>query len=421
MRRMSRHVPATVEPAAARHPGAGGGERDVLGALPDPRRIGRYCTADEIGRFLRSISALLDEDRRRMVAWRAEGDRLMHGIAAAGQSELKDIHEALNRIEVERFLLLFSVASLHRNCTHYRDELAKRAMTGVAEELESRGRPVPPVPFALVSMGSDGREEQTLITDQDYLIVYGDGGGEEADSYFLDYSTLLVDRLEEAGFKRCTGGIMPTNLTWRGSLAQWRKRLLAIVRYEVDDYGKNMMDLIVLSDARHVAGDRSIAQELIGLIRGMERDYFQVLWGMARAATEMRLALGFMKRLWTEGSGEHKGEFNLKLLAWAPLVMNIRILAINQGVPATNTVERIAFLEKEGSFSAEMAQGLREAYYILTKYRILMQINVIKGIQSDSHYLNPYRLPAEEHEKIRRAIVGIEELQKIIHTNFSIM
>ncbi|GFE61530.1 nucleotidyltransferase [Geobacter sp. AOG2] len=356
-----------------------------------------------------------------MAGWRTECGRLMDRITDSGHHELKNIHEDLNRIEIERFLLTFSVAALHHNCTHYRDELAKRAMKVVADELESRGNPLPQIPFALISMGSDGREEQTLITDQDYLIVYGDGGGEQVDSYFLEYSSLLVDRLEEAGFKRCTGGIMPTNSTWRGSLSQWRKRLLAIVRYEMEDYSKNIMDLIVLSDARYVAGDRSIAGSLIELIRVMERDYFQVLWGMARTATEMRLALGFMKRLWTEGSGEHKGEFNLKLLAWAPLVMNIRILAINQGVPATNTVERIAFLEKEGSFSTEMAQALRDAYYILTKYRILMQINVIKGIQGDAHYLNPYGLPAEEHEKVRHAIIKIEELQKIIHTNFSIV
>jgi len=421
MMRMSKHVPAAGEAGGARPPLSDGGSQGILGQLPDLHTIGRYCTADDTSRFLRDISSVLNGDRQRLAEWRAECDRLINSIAGSGHHELKTIHETLNRIEMERFLLTFSVAALHRNCTHYRDELAKRAMAVVADELENRGRLAPDIPFALISMGSDGREEQTLITDQDYLIVYGDGGGEEADRYFLDYSTLLVDRMEEAGFKRCTGGIMPTNPTWRGSLAQWRRRLTAIVRYEVEDYGKNMMDLIVLSDARHVAGDRSIAESLIGLIRGMERDYFQVLWGMARAATEMRLALGFMKRLWTEGSGEHKGEFNLKLLAWAPLVMNIRILAINQGVPATNTVERVVYLEKEGSFSAEMAQALSDAYYILTKYRILMQINVLKGIQSDSHYLNPYGLPAEEHEKIRHAIIRIEELQKIIHTNFSIV
>jgi signal-transduction protein with cAMP-binding, CBS, and nucleotidyltransferase domain len=214
---------------------------------------------------------------------------------------------------------------------------------------------------------------------------------------------------------------MPSNPTWRGSLSQWRKRLFAIVRYEVEDFGKNMMDLIVLSDARYVAGDRKLADALITLIRDMEKDYFQVLWGMAKAATEMRLALGFLKRLWTEGSGEHKGEFNLKLLAWAPLVMNIRILAINQGIPATNTVERISQLQQEGSFSSDVAHGLRDAYQILTKHRILLQINVIKGIQTDSHYLNPYSLPKDEHEKIRHALIRIEELQKTIHTNFSIV
>jgi CBS domain-containing protein len=421
MMRQSNQMPATGEGGAASRQPAAGPSPDILGQLPDLHHMSRYCTADDISRFLRNVSLVLNGDRQRMTEWRIESDRIIKGIAGSGRHELKVIHEALNQVEIERFLLTFSVVSLLHNCTRYRDELAKRVMAVVADELDSKGCPLPDIPFALISMGSDGREEQTLITDQDYLIVYGDEGGEVADNYFLEYSTLLADRMEEAGFKRCTGGIMPANPTWRGSLSQWRRRLMAIVRYEVEDYGKNMMNLIVLSDARYVAGDRSLAESLIGLIRGMERDHFQVLWGMARAATEMRLALGFMKRLWTEGTGEHKGEFNLKLLAWAPLVMNIRILAINQGVPATNTVDRIVFLEKEGSFSAEMARDLREAYYILTKYRILMQINVLKGIQSDSHYLNPYGLPAEEHERIRHAIVRIEELQKIIHTNFSIV
>jgi signal-transduction protein with cAMP-binding, CBS, and nucleotidyltransferase domain len=356
-----------------------------------------------------------------MAFWNQDYTRLLNRVDSAGSLELRHIHDELNRIEMERFLLSYSVPALHHSCTHYRDVIAIRALGLVVAEMEAAGRTQPDIPFALISMGSDGREEQTLITDQDYLIVYGDGGGEEADKYFHDFSILLVDRLEEAGFKKCTGDIMPTNPTWRGSYPQWRKRLLAIVRYEFEDYAKNMMDLIVLSDARYVAGDRELADNLVSLIRGMEQDYFQVLWGMAKAATEMKLALGFMKRLWTESSGEHKGEFNLKLLAWAPLVMNVRILAINQGIPATNTIERIALLEKEGSFSSSISRELQDAYLILTKYRILLQINVIKGIQRDSYHLNPCQLTSEERELIRHAIIKIEELQKIIHTNFSIV
>lgn len=389
--------------------------------LPTPCSITRYCEPDEIAWFLRNINNCLEENRQKFLALNNENKTLVAGISHADCHELSRIHAECNRIEMERFLLTYSVSALHHNCTHYRDVIASRAVELVFEEMDAAGKKRPQLPLALVSMGSDGRMEQTLITDQDYLIVYGDGGGDEADAYFREFSNLLVDRMEEAGFKKCTGDIMPSNPIWRGSYAQWRKRLLSIMRYEFEDYAKNMMDLIVLSDARFVAGDQKLAERLVSMIRNMERDYFQVLWGMARAATEMRLALGFMKRIWTEGSGEHKGSFNLKLLAWAPLVMNVRILSINQGIPATNTVERIKTLQKEKSFSASFTRGLLDAYQILTKHRILLQIKVIKGIQKDAHHLNPFELPKEERESIRNAMIRIEELQKTIHSNFNIV
>jgi CBS domain-containing protein len=377
---------------------------------------------DEIIRLLQSLRAGIDGDIRWAERLKARQDALRERILRTDDYQLlQQSHDVLNELEMERFLKTQSVTALHGSCTEYRDLLAGRALELVGREMEAAGKGPAPAPFALISMGSDGRKEQTLITDQDYLIVYGDDGGAEADRFFKDFSELLVERLAEIGFKKCTGDIMPSNQTWRGSLAQWRRKLVAIVRYEYEDYAKNLMDLIVLSDARYVAGNRELASTLINLIRGLEQDYFQVLWGMAKAATEMKLALGFLKRLWTEGSGEHKGEFNLKLLAWAPLVMNIRILAINQGIPATNTIERIEQLQAEKSFSAHTAQGLVDAYHILTKHRIILQIKVIKGIQSSSYFLNPYQLPADEREEIRQAILRIEELQKIIHTNFSIM
>jgi len=381
-----------------------------------------FLERDETVRFFRALHGSVCQEIARDEGFAARQAVLLRGIAETREYPvLMQIHDGLNTLEMERFIKMLSVPALHRNCTEYRDLLVRRALQLVEDELAQGGRHAPPVPFALISMGSDGRGEQTLITDQDHLIVYGDGGGSETDDYFSAFAELLVERLAEIGFKKCTGDIMPVNPTWRDSYSQWRKKLLAIVRYEYADYAKNLMDLIVLSDARYVAGDRELADSLIELIRGLEQDYFQVLWGMAKAATEMKLAIGFLKRIWTEGSGDHKGEFNLKLLAWAPLVMNVRILAINQGIPATNTVRRIELLHEEKSFSANTANGLKDAYYILTKYRILLQIKVIKGIQKDSYHLNPYNLTADERERIRQALLRIEELQKTIHTNFSIM
>lgn len=381
-----------------------------------------FLEREENLQLLQALRTTIEREieREEKLAEREES-LLRRASESADYGVLKGIHDELNALEMERFLKVQSVPALHKNCTEYRDLLAGKALSLVERELQAGGQDSPGLPYALVSMGSDGREEQTLITDQDYLIVYGDGGGEPADAYFKQFCEILVERLAEIGFKKCTGDIMPSNPTWRGSLSQWYRRLMAIVRYEFEDYGKNLMDLIVLSDARYVAGDRPLAAGLIEHIRALERDYFQVLWGMAKAATEMKLALGFLKRLWTEGSGEHKGEFNLKLLAWAPLVMNVRILSINQGIPATSTLRRIELLQNEGSFSANTAADLTDAYHILTRHRILLQIKVIKGIQKDAHYLNPYGLPAEERERIRHALIRIEELQKIIHTNFSIM
>lgn len=373
---------------------------------------------EEIQRLLEALKADTEQELEQISDFSRREEALLAAIPQnSDYAVLFRLHEELNALEMERFLRFFSVPALHETCTAYRDALAGRALELVCAEMYHP----PPLPFALISMGSDGREEQTLITDQDYLIVYGDEGGEQADAYFRDFSNALVERLAEIGFKKCTGGIMPSNDNWRGSLSQWQRRLLSIVRYEREDYGKNLMDLIVISDARFVAGDRELAGELVTRIRSLEQDYFMALWGMAKAATEMRLALGFLKRFWTEGSGEHKGEFNLKLLAWAPLVMNVRILAINQGIPETSTVKRIEFLEREGSFSSNTARGLIEAYRILTKHRILLQIRVIKGIQDNAYYLNPYSLPKEEREKIRHALLLIEDLQKTIHTNFSIV
>ena len=377
---------------------------------------------DEIYDLLRSLQSGIEEEIHWAEQLLARQTALRAQVLAVGEyPELRRIHDELNELEMDRFLKIQSVAALHKSCTEYRDLLAGKTLELVAREMESAGNGVAPVPFALVSMGSDGREEQTLITDQDYLIVYGDGCGPEADGFFKEFSELLVERLAEIGFKKCTGDIMPSNPTWRGSLAQWRKKLVSIVRYEYEDYAKNLMDLIVLSDARFVAGSRELAATLIRLIRGLEEDYFQVLWGMAKAATEMKLALGFLKRFWTEGEGEHKGEFNLKLLAWAPLVMNIRILAINQGIPATNTIGRIELLQAEKSFSPAFAQDLKDAYRVLTRHRILLQIKVIKGILTSSYYLNPFELPTKERDQLKQALLRIEELQKIIHTNFSIM
>ena len=126
---------------------------DIFTTLPDLTSITRYCEPLEISKFFRNVNATLEDDRQRMAVWKFEYEQLISKVNVAGCHELKRIHDDFNRIEMERFLLTFSVKALHSNCTHYRDEIATRALKLVALEMESAGKPLPDIPFALISMG----------------------------------------------------------------------------------------------------------------------------------------------------------------------------------------------------------------------------------------------------------------------------
>src|ERR1039457_1746877 len=210
---------STVAPAT--------GNEFLNGLMERLKGVMAFLEREEIIRFL---NAFTDSVRAEIVKAEKAGERqaaLQGRIASTGLfEELHAIHADLNSLEMENFIRVQSVSALHQSCTEYRDLLVRRVLDLVQQELSGLGKE-PPVPFALVSMGSDGRGEQTLITDQDHLIVYGDEGGQEADDYFREFADLLVERLAEIGCKKCTGDIMPSNPTWRGSYSQWRKKLLA--------------------------------------------------------------------------------------------------------------------------------------------------------------------------------------------------
>jgi signal-transduction protein with cAMP-binding, CBS, and nucleotidyltransferase domain len=101
--------------------------------------------------------------------------------------------------------------------------------------------------------------------------------------------------------------------------------------------------------------------------------------------------------------------------------MNVRILAVNGNILETSTLRRIDKLEATGSFSADFAAGLRSAYLFLTQQRILLQIRELRGLQKDSYFLDPQTLSTPQQDELRQALRRIEELQKIIHTNFTIV
>lgn len=345
--------------------------------------------------------------------------------AAEDTNELRLINDRTVAVACDLYVSLKSVPLVQELCSSVRDAIAERALELARRELYFSGS-YSELSVSLLSVGSDGRKEQTLFTDQDYLFLYRSGNqdsslADDAQSdYFGMLGSVFSTKMEEAGISRCSGGIMPVNEDWRGSMSQWHERLTSMFRFERDDWSRDILNLIALMDTRFICGDRDLGIGFGDMVRSRARDNSEAIRQMARVVSAMRLSKGFLRRFIIEAEGVHKGEFNIKILAWMPLVMCIRLLAVDVGIDETSTLERIVQLKNGGHLSDRTSAELTRAYHIITGHRINQQLKRLKRIVDDDCYINPYELPNDEREELKNAIGWIDELQTMMRSRFSI-
>jgi len=328
--------------------------------------------------------------------------------------ELRDIHAELNETQKSFFSMLPSVGELMAVCTEYRDLITKKIINFVIQELINQSVFLPEESFAYLSLGSDARMEQTLITDQDNLVVFEDSKSRYKDVYYERFSELLVERLSFCGFKKCSGGIMPSNKEWRGGLSEWMERVEDLCRFKAKDYKKNLVNLISLTDLRFIYGDEELAQRFITSVYRRIFDNQIVLNEIAKSAASLGVAKGFMRTLKTEKKGAFKGMINIKLHAWAPLILAIRAFAMKNRVMETGTIKRIDALVQAGAFSKEDGALLKRDYYLITRLKVTAQVYYLNGKSESEHYLNPNDMTKKEKEELLDALSDIEKIQKLL-------
>lgn len=369
----------------------------------------------KIIQLLENISQIFSEkiEHIKELEWKTR--QLMNKIdIAESYFELRDIHGELNELQKDFFLIFPSVTEIHKVCTDYRDKITKKIIPMVIKELNSQSIYLPDESFSYFAVGSDGRREQTLLTDQDNLLVYEDSPSRYKEFYHERFSTLLVERLALCGFKKCTGEIMPSNPKWRGSMRTWAERVDYLCRFSDPDFKKNLVNLIVLTDLRLVFGDEELGEKFKKNTYDFIFNNHIVLSEIAKSAASLGTAKGFMKVLKTEKKGKFKGFINLKLHAWAPFVLVIRAFAMKNNVIKTGTIERIDELVKKGSFSQEAGVKLKNSFYLLSRFKIYTQVMYLLGKYDSDIYLNPEDLTSSEKEQFIDSLAQIESLQKLL-------
>ncbi len=270
----------------------------------------------------------------------------------------------------------------------------------------------PPVRFAFMIVGSEGRREQTLKTDQDNAIVFEDTPKEREEAvkdYFLKFGEKVCNWLDQAGYTFCNGGVMAKNPQWCQPLSVWKKYFSTWIGTAEPEA---LMQASIFFDFRGGYGDMAMVDEL-------RRHLFQALVErpnffryLAETTLERKPPLGFFRTFVVESKGEHRDTLDVKH-PMITIVNYTRLYALKNGIEETNTQERMYQLFLKESLSWEDYHDFEQAYSFLMQLRLARQLTaVIRENAKPDNYINPNKLSRLEQTMLKEIFKRIEKYQE---------
>ncbi len=277
----------------------------------------------------------------------------------------------------------------------------------------------PPAKFAFMVLGSEGRKEQTLKTDQDNAIIYEDKANEQRElvrEYFLKFADTVSERLDQIGFSFCTGGFMAKNPKWTHSLSHWKNNYKQWIEKPIPE---SVMKFSTFFDCRHIYGEKILVDSLKEYLdEKLDEPNEMFFYNLGINALQYEPPLTFFKNFRTFSRGEHN-VFDLKK-TMTPIVDLIRVYALKNKIFKTNTGERIHELFARKVFTEKEFHEILQAYYYLMAMRLKRQSeNIIKDRNEPHNYLNPSTLTKIEQVTLKEIFKVIENFQLKIRIDFT--
>ena len=277
----------------------------------------------------------------------------------------------------------------------------------------------PPARFAFMVLGSEGRKEQTLKTDQDNAIVIEDvpeNSRDEIMKYFLSFAEKVCTWLNEAGYDFCKGGVMAQNPQWCQPLARWKKYFTQWIHTAEPEA---LLQASIFFDFRGAYGDMDLVDELRQHLFASLKGWPGFFRHLAENALFFTPPIGFFRNFLVESKGEHRDTFNIKA-AMQPVVDYARIYALNYKIPETNTFERINQLLDQEKISPQEHNELETAYSYLMQQRFANQVKAaMDGSSQPDNYINPKHLSRIEQTLLKEIFKRIEKFQGKLSFDFT--
>ena len=314
----------------------------------------------------------------------------------------KDIHRVIDQMLVQGA----SVAQLMQIITLLNDHITRRVITLCLEEFA-----VPSVPFAWLSFGSEGRQEQTLKTDQDNGILFVTPAGATDAAVrenLLPVAKRINQALDECGFPLCRGNIMAGNPECCLSLDEWKARFQHWIEHGSPEH---LLKASIFFDFRAIYGERKPAAELQDWVMNRVATNTTFLRQMAENALRNHPPLGLVRDFVVASGGEHPNTIDLKLNGATPFVDGARLLALAHRIGETGTLARLRAAIKRGVLQENEAEAWCDAYGFIQLLRMRAHQNQqAQGWPLDNH-VDPDRFNELDRRILRESFRQVRKLQ----------
>lgn len=324
--------------------------------------------------------------------------------------QLRDVTDELLRYYLAREISMDYLIDI---ITEINDQIIKACVRGSMEEITEFS--YDEEDFTWISLGSEGRKEQLLRTDQDSGLIYRSEEGVDPEltkNKYLALSRSVTMKLAAIGFEYCPADMMASNPKWCLSIDEWKNTFTDWIHSPGQE---EILHTSIFLDYRKIIGNPDLTEELTNHIFHLIDRATAFLNLLAKNALLNPPPLTFFRNFVVERNGEHKDAFDIKQRAMLPLADAARLLILTQKIPKiNNTSERFKAL-------AEADKPNQEIYLLASEaYETLMRFRAVNGLATNTNgrYIKPNELDKFQRVMLRNCFEPINDLQQIIKLRF---
>ena len=268
-----------------------------------------------------------------------------------------------------------------------------------------------------IVMGSQGRREQTLHTDQDNAIIFSTRDEPDAARRALAARARTInEHMSRCGIPLCRGNIMGGNPQWCLTLAEWKARFGSWL-----DFGhpEALLNAAIFFDFRPLAGAVALASELRAWLAERARDHTRFLLQLTCSALENRPPLGLFDRFILSKHGDVAHAIDIKVNGVTPFVDAARVYGLAGGVRETATIARFEGAAAASLMNVAQSRVWIDAFSNLQRLRLRAQARTTNSHEGNANVVDPDHLSSDERRELKQALRQALRLQQSLTRDFA--